>query len=79
MKTKPTPPTQTFAERISDVNKSPLAPGFISAVRSIASDNAQTEDYIWQKWQEYSEYCRRADQSAVLGEFCDWNKFRFKN
>ena len=66
---------QTFEERINDASKTPLAEGFILKIKTIAELSKQSEDYVWEKWCAYSDYCRSADQSAVLFEFCQWNKF----
>lgn len=65
--------TQTFEERINDQSKTPLAKAFISNIKTIANLSGKTVDEIWQLWRKYSDYCRAADQSAVLYEFCQWN------
>lgn len=65
--------TQTFQERINDTIKIPLAEGFISKIKTIAELSTKSEDEIWLKWCAYSDYCRNADQSAILSEFCQWN------
>ncbi len=65
---------QTFTERISDESKVSLAGSFIIWLKHMAVANDKHENELWSMWQNYSEECRLADQSAVISEFCLWNK-----
>ena len=64
----------TFAERIADQNKVSFAPGFIATIRGLAIHNNMTDDEVYSLWQKYAADCRAFDQSAILPEFCEWNK-----
>ena len=66
---------QTFAERVSDKTKVPLAQQFINDIRGIAIDNNITATKVWIKWIDYTDSCKNFDQSPLLNEFKSWNKF----
>ena len=67
---------QTFDERIIDQNKVPLANAFIGDILRIAHLNGKTSEEVWQLWKKYSNDCQNSDQSALIWEFCQWNKFK---
>lgn len=70
---------QTFNERIADETKTSLAGSFILWIKNMAVANNIHENILWQMWLKYSDQCRWADQSAILSEFCLWNKLKEVN
>jgi hypothetical protein len=54
----------TFAHRITDTSKTPLAESFIYFIKELAFINGKHED----------AKCDNYDQSPVKYEFCQWYK-----
>jgi hypothetical protein len=70
------PKPQTFAARVGDDSKVPLAPEFVAWVRTVAALNGKTEDDIWAAWNEHCRENTAMDQSPTKGEFCQWRNLR---
>lgn len=64
---------ESFFERITDANRSPLHPDFVEFIYHTADLNIKTPTEIWQLWKAYSLQCQGMDQSPVKSEFLDWN------
>lgn len=48
------------------------APGFRATIRRLEKVTGKAASWIFKLWRDYSEKCRGADQSAVMGEFVEW-------